>query len=416
MGWLEIPDRIRVGPHSELEPIKSRAKNPKIIGKAGEEFWLAAKIILNKDFEYTRIRAEFEYDEEDDYDIRHYSRAGFWIGVEDKIKELMFDKELNVNKNPGISLTLNYWDFGSTPRIEFVQAKESKNKKKKVSNCEIDLVFCVVPYFNKNEKKFSDCELKLTVEGRRFHTTYFDAKDSTHKKIKFELVNNHQQTERDKLTLIDDLQGFKDEGKGMSVHPKQLVTISDLTVEIGRFNRKINISYIGTDTTENIRSIIRFLKQQNKDLIDKIGTIYVYKTENYDEPIAEYNPKLKLNEDMSDGKFKIKFEKLPKDGSLPKNIVPTDITIATYVTPWAAFGKNKSQYRKLLEKLIVTDDSILIAVDPESEENIVRSLMNPNTSYNLDGFYKDELKLKDRENNNVKSDTVRSTIWCRGGD
>ena len=95
---------------------------------------------------------------------------------------------------------------------------------------------------------------------------------------------------------------------------------------------------------------------------------------------------------------------IPEDGTIPKEIEPTDITIATYVAPWAIVGKNKEQYTNLLNKLLEKDNSKLISVDPVNGNNTVRSNIG---KFCLPSYYGDELKLK-HKNHRFKNKTTQA--------
>ena len=178
-----------------------------------------------------------------------------------------------------------------------------------------------------------------------------------------------------------------------------------------KFDNPVKIGYIGTDTTENIRSIIRYLKS-NKNLFSKISCLSIFKTEKYDQRIEEEHPSLTLNEEMGEDKFKIEINTLPKDGTLPKGISSVDITISTYVTPWA-IKDDKKQYSDLLEVLMGKDNSILIAVDPKQSECLVRARVK---EFNLNNYYIDELNLEHRKNHltRLKNKTAEALIWFKG--
>ena len=58
-------------------------------------------------------------------------------------------------------------------------------------------------------------------------------------------------------------------------------------------NEQVDVAYIGTDTTENLRSLIRRLKADES--VNNIRNFYVYFTEEWDAPLVKKHPRLKLN-------------------------------------------------------------------------------------------------------------------------
>ena len=130
-----------------------------------------------------------------------------------------------------------------------------------------------------------------------------------------------------------------------------MCTLTNLEFELNSVEKPIILSYIGTDTTENIRSVIRYLKSK-QELYSKISELLVYKTEKYDSKIEDDEPDLALEEWMSEDYFKLKIETLPSDGTLPDNVKAANITISTYVTPWA-ITDDKQQYKDLISKFNV---------------------------------------------------------------
>ena len=57
------------------------------------------------------------------------------------------------------------------------------------------------------------------------------------------------------------MDGLSIDGVGNSIHPKQVFTIKGIEKAIENIHKpKFGIAYIGVDTSENLRSIIRFQK------------------------------------------------------------------------------------------------------------------------------------------------------------
>ena len=102
----------------------------------------------------------------------------------------------------------------------------------------------------------------------------------------------------DKLgNMISEFNKFKEydvtklSGLGNIIHPKQYLTLRGLKMIIeDDFFRQpresYKIGYIGTDTTENIRSIIRWLSEQ--ELIEKVSQFIVFYTTDWDYKLLQH--------------------------------------------------------------------------------------------------------------------------------
>ena len=122
-----------------------------------------------------------------------------------------------------------------------------------------------------------------------------------------------------------------------------------------------------------------------------ISTFTVYATKHWDQELLD----LLGNEYTIDGikltdEVKVNIVKLDKDTEeLPNDVEinPTDIIIATYVTPWVKQSdtQNQIQYKNLLKKLM-TPESILISTDPTNSHSSVRSSLTQK-NVNLTEFY-----------------------------
>ena len=396
---------IEVPWDKNVEPVLGMAKSQPMIAKPGCEVWFTATIEINSKYEETRLSAEFVGDLNDPNDNAHRSRAGFWIGVKDNVNKNEFaSPAYDCSKGEKIGVNINNWNFGERPEIGFF------NPKKDYSSNQIPLAICVTPWFNVNGNESKETMLNFEIKGREHGSTLFDKLDS--KSITF-ILNDKEEPQDDdiKLRLMRDYGGFETTGDGSCIHPKQLCTLSNLEEELKKFDNPVKIGYIGTDTTENIRSIIRYLKS-NQNLFSKISCLSIFKTEKYDQRIVEEHPSLTLNEEMGEDKFKIEINSLPKDGTLPKGITPVEITISTYVTPWAIKDENKQQYSDLLQVLMGKDNSILIAVDPKQSECLVRARVK---EFNLSNYYINELNLEQRKNyqTRLKNKTAEALIWFK---
>tara|TARA_B100000963_G_C22626161_1_gene672489 strand:- start:1626 stop:2822 length:1197 start_codon:yes stop_codon:yes gene_type:complete len=288
----------------------------------------------------------------------------------------------NYGKQEKGILLADKWVFGSKATIEMSDLESSENKK-------FDLLLRCNPIF-KDVFDSSVLNVRLHVKNKYGiwdihdeHKLIFKPKDSV------EGQNNGWLLEE-----FYNMQALNTYGKGNSIHPKQIVTIRGLEKVMENFSsEKLNIAYIGVDTSENLRSIIRFLSG-NQKLAKRISSFTVYATKFWDDPLLD----LLDREHCIDGfninpgtkieiiKLEHDSEKLPTHEKMPK----AEIVIATFVTPWVLDSKteNQIQYKKLLKK-IMTSESTLISTDPTNSECAVRSkIEHKQLDTNLTKFYK----------------------------
>ena len=270
-------------------------------------------------------------------------------------------------------------------------------------------MFCV-PVWNKEDTGCENAELMIKVSGRKngipgFHT--LQAFEMT-----FEMVGEKEEDDGHLHWLLQNLNALENEGAGNSIHPKQLITIKQVQtciknlIDAGRDN--IRIAYIGSDTTENLRSVIRFLDANNEG--DYVSNFQVFMTPDWDHEILEQlGPTYSLDKCRFKDK-EIEPVTLPKIGEMPIIDSIADIVIATYVTPWATSQFDQGeQYRHLLETLL-GDASVLITTDPKSSSKSVRSRLDEhyNASALLTGY-----GLKPDENMVTSHPMVSSKLWRR---
>ena len=141
------------------------------------------------------------------------------------------------------------------------------------------------------------------------------------------------------------------------------------------------IGYIGTDTTENFCSFIRWLNDSD---YEKVAMINVFYTDEWDSEFIdslEENHQLKANLNVRT------YEINPGIIDMRKKC---DIVISTYVAPWV--GYDRSDLFVKLIKSIFHDSSYLLSVDPQSVENSVRSIISQ-AHINNQALYKDIIGL-----------------------
>lgn len=281
------------------------------------------------------------------------------------------------------------------------------NVSKTDSNSEINLMLGAMPYFLTRDKK-AVCELNIRIFARKkdsFHEEEIDYE----KKITFKLKENQTFDENIELEIMERLGAYHTEGVGYSVHPKQLYTDIALREQIESTSpNDIEIAYIGTDTFENLLSMIRRFKREDF-YRTKLRKLTIYYTEAWDEKIMRKYPNLRLDPKISDGHFNVEFRKLPKNGNKLQWVKPVDYVLATYVTPWAMDENNKSQYSSLIHDLLNKNNSFLISVDPENSSKVIRS---HSEHFNLQELYVDELNLKNvNASDTNESMVVNWNVW-----
>lgn len=410
MPRLTILDGDSLRPVSRAENGHLKGLNNYVSATRGNHHWVIVSIDQINDCRKIEFEAEFRYKASEDSpnEQRQYSRVGIWTSVQDspKILSLATSKD-NYATGTGDDYTvvLDSWRFGKKSEIKF-----------NIDNCDgetsINLALCAIPYFQKSKEKNPICELHLSL-----HPTKKGSMQSgipTEEKIIFQLHDNiRSSTIDDELQLLDEFGAFSLDGNGNSVHPKQLYTSREVVSQIKRSeNTSLNLAYIGTDTTENLRSLLRSLKE-NKSVAKKIDTLYLYYLEGWDSALLDKYPGIGIDESVTSDLFNLEFIQIPDDGSVPVDAKPVDFTIATYVTPWAmSDDTNRTQYSGLINTLLNKENAKLICVDPESSSKIIRSYYHGD--YNLDTMYKDELNLKPEPNASrlhAENMVVDCTVW-----
>ena len=203
-------------------------------------------------------------------------------------------------------------------------------------------------------------------------------------------------------------------GDGNIVHPKQYITIRGMDLIIDEFlvdkNRtsELKIAYIGTDTTENLRSLLRWLHKNGH--MSKVAEFCVFYYSEWDYDFMESIDLInEIKETYSD------FNIVRRDLSTStisglKNKESFDIIISTYVTPWARVLLAKENYVNFLQNAM-GPTSFLLSVDPQTQHNSVRSELN-NTNINNDGLYKKKVGLQEAKALQTKDNSsVGWSVW-----
>ena len=191
------------------------------------------------------------------------------------------------------------------------------------------------------------------------------------------------------------------QGSGNSLHPKQNLTIRGLKHIIDEMiepTEQISISYIGTDTTENFCSVIRWLDKSG--YIDKISKINVWYTDDWDSEFIDWLP----NNHPLKNHPKVKYKSISaysiSEGETSK------VVITTYVSPWV--GLNDDTYKQLLRTLM-SRESFLLSVDPKTATNSVRVAFKNEINHQV--LYKEILQFLPAKVVTNENPSVEWTVW-----
>jgi hypothetical protein len=371
-------------------------------------------------FKIYKLRVEFNPNNKRNRGAR-FSRGGFWAGVHDQnvpgeLGSRYFTSCEMKDETTGFQIDIEQWKWGNQPEISFRRDDRHAPSKK------IYFTFASRPFFG-------DLEAEGEVEGVVLRFTLEACKESGGRTITIGEVNVTQRHsdargkgDDEKLWNLHDYGAFNLHGKGNSVHPKQLYTCNALRRTIMKEfpnKKKIQIGYIGPDTTENLRSVIRILSE-DADLKRKRYQLHVLYDKEWDIPTAVHNFE---GTDFELTKAPLKpndvfvSQVLSGEKKLPK----IDILVATYVGPWAVFTskESKENYQNLLQK-IITNGTVFITVDPSNPKNCVISHAKRTEIYGtkvtLTDFYT-ELGFEDEKMTWKQADypVVKVRKWTRGG-
>jgi hypothetical protein len=335
-----------------------------------------------------------------------FSKIGFWAPFEDK-RINHSSGHIHLKHSDSIFVSLKDWIYG----------KEAKMKLKLQDDNTIDENFSFIlgvrPVFGTEHDSDVKCTISLTgksIGGR-------ESKIGIHT-LNFELDNQIDTSDSndDLIEIFGHLGAYNTNGKGNSVHPKQAMTIEGFDQYIMEVQEPIDVTYIGTDTTENLRSLIRHISL-NQEIHEKIKSLTVYFTEDWDEEIHHYfHNELDVNKLGTDFPIfslvamkestsgdKLTYHRVHNGELDEKKFEPvcTDLVIATYVTPWAMQGDKKRDYIDLCTSLLNKETAAMISIDPAKSEYSVRSMAIENENqekqkFNLNLWY-NEMNLQKRK-------------------
>ena len=395
-----------------------------MLGYRGEGMWLPPMALKNNQegtsITYAKIRITAEWLDkktENPQCVRGEGKVGIWLPVDDMGDNLDAQGEAH-NIGPLRPLNLDSNDIhGPSFNAKVLQASWDSGKKATIDLTSKDgayngvpLSMYCVPVWNKEETGCENAELKVKVSGRRDGIPGFQTLQEFN--MIFEMVTDKEEDDGHLHWLLQNLNALDNKGMGNSIHPKQLITIKQVRtcikklIDTGKNN--IRIAYIGSDTTENLRSVLRFLDANNEG--NYVSNFQVFMTPDWDHEILEQlGPTYSLDKCRFKNK-EIEPHTLPKIGKMPNIDDTADIVIATYVTPWATSEfEQGEQYRHLLDKLL-GDASVLITTDPKSSSKSVRSRLDEDYNANalLTGY-----GLKPDDNMVTSHPMVSSKLWRR---
>lgn len=292
------------------------------------------------------------------------------------------------------------WTFGN-------EASLTLHRLESNIQSEIDVSILCRPYELTGDVKI-ELNLFSKHQGERFG-------DAIYSEI-FEFSKKKKDTRKDiyrmkeEYEIFDIYEAYVVSGRGNIVHPKQICTIKGLEYLLKEISSKqISISYIGTDTSENLTSVLRWLKES--DNWSRISSFHILYTDKWDSKFFDFLP------DYHPAKMESEIVKSDKiTPKLVKNLSESDVVIATYVTPFVDRGadndiNDKGSYGELLDK-ILGKESILLSVDPISAESSVKSILIDSV-INCDSYYAAKLKLELDNDNDYDNNSVKWTTWRR---
>lgn len=397
-----------------------------------------------------RVHARFMTAEDDNFGlIEGYSRCGFLLGMHDSptgedanaieyfptsILPTDGRNEYQRVNRCGFDACISQWKFGKSAELKLRVNESGKNSEQSIR-------LFVRPFYPKDIDEIS---IQLTITAQNGHKKETVADHS----ITFQKDRYAESTVMDQNEWYRDLGAFNWKGEGSSIHPKQLHTSHALKKTIREhFPKKkaIKIAYIGPDTTENLRTVIRTLAEIRKERKFK-SMIYIIYDEKWDIPklnpfantpldLSKTPPWLEIQgiemSDLQEGELAKSLDFPNADANIQTAFVEepkTHITLATYVSPWSIGTDEESRirYESVIDKTMGAETK-LITIDPGKREYCVLSLPPDATSKNdLHDFYEKRMKLNGSQiiwNNETQPDEtggelppqINAYLWERSG-
>ena len=305
-------------------------------------------------------------------------------------------------ENSGIYIECKSWDLGKESRLTIHRSPNI------AENLSFKLLLLLRPHFLEVGEK---CKLNFNIVDKKTPDYTLLDDDTVQRFSEIELIcsNELPKDESEKMQRVHNVfnhySAYNYDGRGNSLHPKQNLTIRGLQHIISQMLRDkddIKIGYIGTDTTENFCSMLRWL--EDSETIKRVSAIEAWYTNEWD---AEFIDWLSGTDHPLICHQKVEYFEISPE--LIKQSKPCDIIISTYVSPWA--GLYDEQYQELLTNLM-SETSFLLSVDPQSAEKSVRLPLIGKINNQI--LYKDILSFIPAKPPVTKENSaVEWTIWKR---
>jgi hypothetical protein len=335
--------------------------------------------------------------------ISGHGMVGLWVPSSDTtvsdgpIPTAMFGYYYSENEN--LYVDCKKWEFGDEGKIRIYNTGPSDG------DCRFVFSAFVRPVFSQPE----DVMVTIRVD---------DPKATSVLNEQYHLVPGRQVSlDEDQPFLMKEvfdnfskLEAMGYTGVGNIVHPKQYFTIRGFETIFKEFfhssKKDIRIAYIGTDTTENIRSFVRWLNQSGS--ISLISEIRFFYTTDWDKDFLHFSG-LERDLQREFPAVSTSFRELgPETINAQKELPQCDVVISTFVTPWVG-GDARSEFAKLLRQ-IMHQDSYLLSVDPQNGGCSVRSELS-DMSINNDDLYKSDLKFIVAKSSSKENPSVEWMVW-----
>lgn len=264
-------------------------------------------------------------------------------------------------ENSDMYIECKSWDLGKESRLTIHRSPNV------AGNLSFKLLLLLRPHFLEVGEK---CKLNFNIVDKNNpdYTLLDDNTVQLFSEIELICSNELPKDESEKMRYVHDVfnhySAYNYDGRGNSLHPKQNLTIRGLQHIISQMLKDkddIKIGYIGTDTTENFCSMVRWL--EDSGTIERVSAVEAWYTNEWD---AEFIDWLDDEHPLICHQKVKHFEISPE---LIKQSKPCDIIISTYVSPWA--GLYDKLYQELVSNLM-SETSFLLSVDPQSSEKSVR--------------------------------------------
>jgi hypothetical protein len=333
------------------------------------EGWIPLNHILRDGIQKTEIHCSWA-------DADSADRVGIWIGVSDErvaapvsnwTNGYAIESSKYLNQSPLVDVA--NWHFGQTAKlvIQTIQAGQ-----------ELSMYILCRPRFKGDKKRRLNIEVK---EFERHNSTT----SNEPLRLSFDFCKDDAKPVlKTTIDALDKMGSYNHEGSGNVIHPKQVLTLKALDHVFrkeGLSNRtSVSIAYIGTDTMENLTSIVRWLNSQQL-YQQQISHITAFTTDEWDDEITTLLDDVNQSNIGRDSKVKL----VPNNEAQRIEAEPHDIVITTYVCPWVEESK-KNEFKELIGNLM-DEQSILISVDPKVARSSVRSPIFNSSEFNPQSIY-----------------------------